>query len=767
MHNSNLPPQDLGFPSLGADANSWFKNLGVLLYQGGASKDPSSFPRRIARDEMGPPQLERLPLVQALHRALSAALDSGLPEVMLQQRLSALKMLYRFAERTGKSMTLDSVVDVFCAWTDFMIQRTELAEDNGEPFERDCGPISYSAGYEYCMKASRVLDVALGRHDGLMVLTKMRPPRQHQSNVGKPKHDSTTHITTERESIAIVRTQCNHESIPDLTVSSSALAEKYEPLNLNILLYLGGSAAAARKVQSQIAIGVLGLPLRDRLDVVCSFHEELSTRTVAGDSPHSIANNMKALRKIYGFADEHGLPMTRDAIVGTYCSWINSLLHRTRISTKISQKNGQNSNSRLKNSTAYTFGTTVGKLINVALERHTNIIELTGLQKKNKRPTAIGVEAEKQNLSETFAFGHMLQDVCDALTTKTVKFASLPVLVTLRNGKTLTLRESVAWTKMDQTSGLGKRYSLANARIEAELSMFIGQTGMNLAQAYDLSLRRFFYTGHHDGYQVRDHKERRGGPVLFEVFKEYKSHFERYLEWRRAFFPGVSLLFPLIKEVGKKQTGKFHANFLRVACEQANITYVPPRSLRGTRVNWLLRRTADPDLTAEIGQHARETLLNVYHRPSYQRALGETINFWSIADPTLVPTQAVAPGQCEGKPEQVALAPRGAPSPDCARASGCLWCVNHKDVDSLDYVWALVTFKNLKIIELSKGPSPKNHGDIPPAKLVIDRLDEKLKAFEESSDLRRDWVLEAKLRAEEEDFHPSFGDEIVELQDKV
>jgi integrase len=153
---------------------------------------------------------------------------------------------------------------------------------------------------------------------------------------------------------------------------------------------------------------------------------------------------------------------------------------------------------------------------------------------------------------------------------------------------------------------------------------------------------------HLDGYQVKEYKARRGGTVLFEIFSEYKPHFERYLAWRRQLFPHSNRLFPFIGIRGRRPDRVVDSHRLREACKGLGLPFVSPRALRNTRVNWLLRMTGDPDLTAEMAQHTKRTLLEVYERPSLQRAMVEVTRFWSEFDPHLARTLAIAPGSCAG-----------------------------------------------------------------------------------------------------------------------
>lgn len=111
--------------------------------------------------------------------------------------------------------------------------------------------------------------------------------------------------------------------------------------------------------------------------------------------------------------------------------------------------------------------------------------------------------------------------------------------------------------------------------------------------------------------------------------------------------------------------------------------------------------------------------------------------------------------------------PGAAPTPDCMRPSGCLWCQSHRDVDSFDYVWALTSFSFLKVIELSKGPLPQFPADITPAQVVIDHVQGMLRWFSQSDEKRKGWVEEARSRWEEGDFHPNFRDEIKQLEGSI
>lgn len=546
-------------------------------------------------------------------------------------------------------------------------------------------------------------------------------------------------------------------SLPDLTFPGVEYGPKETPWNLNILLYVGGAGARTKLVAGMIANGELGMPRFERLELVKKLHEHMVSDLVAGRSRTTAENRIIRLRYLFEHADDNGLSLTIQGITDTFCSWAESMLRRTRRKKKAHRgKQGA-----LSMSAAYSSAATVGFLLNQILERTSNIVELTGLRAPRQTKSATNRSAEKQSLKDTFAFGHVLADICDQTTIEAVQSNDFPFAIKLRTGQ-----EVIAVGKSNPALS---HMTLLNLRIEAELEMFIAQTGMNAAQVIALKLHQFTYVPYDDDYHVKEYKKRRSGEVLFTVFKEYRPHFERYLAWRRAFFPKPNnLLFPFDGLTGTRQESRFNGHRIAKFCKSAGIPHVPPRSLRGVRVNWLLRTTADSRLTAEMVQSTEPVVINVYRHPSQHEATVQITCFWKKADPELNKTQAVAPGGCTGIPKEVPAIPVDAPKPNCDRASGCLWCDAHRDVDSFEYVWAMTSFQRLKLLELSKVPAPKaKDGKGAPAAIVIDRIGAVLEWFKESKDVSRAWVEESRLRMEEGDYHPDWQSRIKQLEGAV
>lgn len=561
-----------------------------------------------------------------------------------------------------------------------------------------------------------------------------------------------------------------HDDLRDapLTFPGILVGPRETPPDLTRLLYSGGARLRLDKARQAIQDGLMGDLRAERLELVHSMHEVITGKLAGGGSATSARNLIEGATTFFAWAEEAHAPLTLVDVQATYLQWAEHLFHRCTVVKDISKR------------TAYTSALRMGELLDGALGRQKTIMKLTRLSRPGSGKPPLGIKAEKQLLQATFSFGRLLQDVCDGLTLSLV-WNTLDVRIPRQAGEPLVLwtggsrpkrqAEWAAWEIRDVEARRRAyadnrslehrgRKAVVNTRILAELLMFIGQTGMNLAQAHQLKLRNFNYSSDIDGYKVRDYKHRRGGEVLFEIFSEYRSHFERYLEWRRAIFPDSDSLFPVIRE-GSHESRAPRFDLVIGLCKQAGVPWTPPTELRGTRVNWLLRRSGDPDLTAEMAQHHKEVLLDVYERPSLQRAIGEIPRFWQANDPMLAcstPSRSVAPGACDGQPLVSPAKPATAPSPDCVRPSGCLWCEHHRDIDTQDYVWSLACFKHLKVLEVSKHCFPSTaETRLHPAQHAIDKLSEKLVWFKNSNATRRSWVEEALARVEEGHYHEDWA----------
>ena len=570
--------------------------------------------------------------------------------------------------------------------------------------------------------------------------------------------------------------------LPDLTFPDMVYGKWETPWDLRRWLYKGGSGTHVTLVASMIDAGKLGRPLVERIELVRQIHEVLSNHVGRGGSRATTVGCFEILSRFFIWADDCEIELSLDSVDQSYRYWTDALLLRVRVGEGLSE------------GTAYRYGGRVGWVLDRVLGRSSPILRTTRLRKPKSAQRAVSPKADKQNLEQTFDLGHFLIDLADGLGVNAI-WGSLPLRLPLRNGQVLELtsglkREENAKppnpkypaqskqaakrvkelrAKWVADTSMRTRSPMINLRIQAEMFMFMGQPAVNLAQAHKLRMDQWSYRASTNGYEVRTFKHRRGGPVEFEIYSNYRQVFERYLKWRAAIFPNDSdgLLFPLLGRGGipsgrhPERAPSFRA--LQDACMRTGVKYLPPSSLRNTNVNWSLRHSQDPDLTAAEKQHSTKTLLGVYEKPSQQRAMVQIKGFWAKHDPAQA---SVGPGSCKHKvPEPIADIPAKATQPDCTTPAGCLFCVNQRDIDSLDHVWSLASYRYLKSFELSTQGIGESQKEMPlhPAELVIERVTSKLNYIESSSQRRGAWVKEALLRIEEGRYHSDWASMIERL----
>ena len=558
-------------------------------------------------------------------------------------------------------------------------------------------------------------------------------------------------------------------AIPDLTFAMVKYGFQETPWDLRVLLYKGGAKENPKLVFNKMAAGKLGRPLLERIELVTRIHQEMTARLAGGESKRTAFSRLRCLRAFFAWADEFESVLSLETVEDTYRLWCDFLLNRVRL-------------KQLKNSSAYGIALGVSSIFSVALERNQPLISATRLRRQKRGARAVGVAADKQNLKDTFAFGHLCLDVIDSLSFDAV-YGPLPVKIQFRDGAILelwsrlkaperlaafqpgyknkanvrrVLQARVAW---ETECSLRTRFPVVNLRIEAELLVFIAQTGMNLSQAQNLRRTQFSYKSTVDGFEVRDYKERRKGEVLFEIFAEYKAVFNAYLAWRdKVFGATADRLFPFVRTMGADYSSPLDfKRFRQGICLPRGIAYVGPQKLRSTRINWLLRISRNLEQTAEQAQHTKQTLVRVYEKPSLQVAQAEIIQFWQKNDPRLCgnPMPCPAPGVCDGVPKPLTGLPPEAPKADCAHPAGCLFCEHHRDIDSEDYVWsvACMRFMNTLILQRFRPPVKGKTDSARHVELTIDVLTTKLNWFSHSNVQRKVWVAEAIEKIAEGEFH--------------
>lgn len=386
-------------------------------------------------------------------------------------------------------------------------------------------------------------------------------------------------------------------------------------------------------------------------------------------------------------------------------------------------------------------------------------------------------KSDRSNLDDIAHFGHFLVWLCNSLTDNSIR-GPLPFVICLPNGRErhwpASMRKSLEGTserhkallmkarnplKPDQQITVNiNRIAMANLRIEAELAIFIAQTGMNVQQAsqLDCSMVRWKLDGD-DILAFKVYKNRRNGQALFRAFKEYRQWLKNYLSWRDIIFPDDNRLFPFTcKSIVPPKDKRRFSQALKNICEEADVPYVCSQKLRKTRQNWLLRLSGNPELSAMMGAHTKVILIKEYEEPHHQSASARISQFHNEFDPSL----SAGPGLC-ASPDRIPISEPDVstitPIPDCISPEGCLFCIYHRDILDSDYPWKLASHSYLKELERNDYERPiKKTSEPHPADLIIDRIESKLLAFTGLSEECAAWVEEAKIRIWEKRYHPAW-----------
>ncbi|WDK35508.1 hypothetical protein JH300_20055 [Xanthomonas campestris pv. campestris] len=261
---------------------------------------------------------------------------------------------------------------------------------------------------------------------------------------------------------------------------------------------------------------------------------------------------------------------------------------------------------------------------------------------------------------------------------------------------------------------------------------------------------------------VRTYKGRRRGEVVFRAFRSYRAHFARYLSWLDACFPDTpDLLFPIVALNERVSWKSTDFKSLKNELVKIGIPYFGPIILRRLKVNWLAEKIGNRSVSAEAAQHLELTNAS-YQRPSLSRAMGEISAFHRTIEKSL---SSLGPGNCLApfQPWQVQCSAPGTPVADCANPAGCLFCVNHQDIESFDYMWSLASYRALKVLETAgdrKAHPVALGGDEhpkPTSAQAADRASEKLIELSAASEVNGDWIREAEDRVRDGNFHPKWA----------
>jgi len=571
----------------------------------------------------------------------------------------------------------------------------------------------------------------------------------------------------------------------DLTFPNYPYGSHQVPWNLRILFYKGAAEKSRKEAASLLEQGHFKEFSLERAKLVCAFHEAFLTLIAQGSARSSIETYLETLWRFYSWADTRELQITKKAVIDTFKEWTEYQLWRFKV-----KKIGSAIYS-------YRQSMMIANLITKALllpglRPAKNLMAQTRMRKPSSKKKVLGTDADKQNLENTFEFGRCLKKICDDLDLSKVR-GELPINIEISASKNILLLGNIINPDLDVLAirdaaarriaenvrrallpseslmDKHKRSKILNVRIEAELLIFVAQTGINVTQSAGLRRENFRWRTVGEGLEVfRVYKGRRDGEAIFRCYKAYKLHLEKYLKWldETGLSKNDQRLFPIISRGIIPAAGsKVRFNSIRPVFKDLEISFIGPRELRKTRVNWLLRRSKDADLTAEQMAHSKQNLLQNYEAPHHQSAVAEIVKFHTETDRSI---QAPGPGMCASngataKPLAGIGTSKDAPQPDCISPEGCLFCVNHRDIMTFDYCWKLASHMKIKNLEVSLYKPSKNQ-EVHPGVKVIEIITAKLEAISRLSEVRSLWVKESYDNVRSGKYHPDWDGHIKLLE---
>lgn len=542
------------------------------------------------------------------------------------------------------------------------------------------------------------------------------------------------------------------DKYPDLKVSFS-FGQSRSFANFFIrCLYKNAFKVPYQVFMSSASSGSYSDPDTARLKLVRILRNNCVNKMESGVSLRGLSEEMIILSRMFRFADDYDLRLNVTSVTKVFAAWTDYMYEEVR--------KGEVGGGR-----AYHMIMTVMKTFLRDIADPFQLKKLAGLARFDRR--------QKQQRDLSVSEGVVLDYCADLLAiieelTIERMLQALPVRVYFGSygfwaELPCSLKHPYRMIRPQEIRNrapisaevlLKKRSPLVNLRIQAELSYFIAQTAMNLGQAIELTLGDYRFQSWKGGYEVRKYKGRRKGDVLFFLYPEYLSHFKQYLEFREhlKLYVDRDELFPLNINRSSSTVNDKGLRTLQNALIRARRVYVSPMKLRKSKSNWLLKRGGSPRVVADMMQHTVETLYRNYSKPDPSLAKIEWKNFFTLLDKS---SPTVALGLCSKIPGRVDGYEGSLLLPDCKNVAACLFCTSYSGVASYDYVWSLISYRYLKLIE---SVNLKNISSLPPVleqyEILLTRIDEILTAFSGQNSKCQGFIETANENVLQENYHP-------------
>lgn len=565
-----------------------------------------------------------------------------------------------------------------------------------------------------------------------------------------------------------------HKNIPNLIIDNILYGSHEVKWDLSILLYKGAVLEQRRLVHELIEKNEFGELILERLGLVIKIYNYYNTIIIKGLSIATVKSSLEKLFQFFRWYETLDINVTEENCEKCFIDWANSTLKRVEL-------------GEVKNYVNYKNCSIVAKIIACSIgvdipKPGTYLMNKTRL--KNNGEDLLTVTNFDEN--DFINFGWFLKDISDGLSLETIR-GILPIRLKLRNGKELVLKGNLiddnlsldkyrnpsdkknvleARRALDPDENLLDKYKrsrIINLRIEVELFIFINQTGMNFSQAIDLKIDDYRWMTDNEFYSVfKVYKGRRQGEAIFKCFKSYRIILDRYIKWLKdvGFKSGDSLFPYLYRGIIKIDKKGNSPELIRDICNDLKISYYNISKIRKFRSNWFASKLENIESIKSVMSHSIETFRKNYERINVDKAIIQIADFH---DKSIQFVNSSGAGMCASNNKNpIAIEGSLDFQPDCISQEGCLFCIYHKDILSYDYFFRLATHAYIKELEMILNPVLGNH----PAKMVIDRINEKLNEICKLGDKEKKEVIKAKAEVRSKSFHPEWAT-LIDILEKI
>lgn len=540
--------------------------------------------------------------------------------------------------------------------------------------------------------------------------------------------------------------------LSDFTIVHHRIENQSSPIwNLLPFIYKNGTKVNCQRVNW--IDDLVKLPIiTSRIEIIIALKQYAVGLLDYGTTHISLKNYIYKLKYLIRYIDENSKDFdTPEAIGHVLYDFAEYEFERTLL-------------KKIKPASAYHNVNQVAVFLKGAIEGIDFDIKHTRLKNERTSRRAISRTAEKTMLSDAAKLARFCFDLTQNFLPTSLTTGKLPIEINVSSE--LSKKNINLTPHKKQPTIVEKNFTKTHAaqafnnRVSAELMIFLAMTVQNIAPSLKLLRTKFDYKPLGEQYEIREYKNRRGGEVLFKIPKPYKPYFEQYLNFIDEYAPNSILVFPFLqKNIGyRKRTDANFASFKNI-CISSDISWTTPRQFRKIGLNILMRLCSDDETSAEYANHGVTVFRQSYEFPSLQRTIIEVTRFWEKNDPLAHgrPMVSLFNTPCNGMPVRIDDATNKLPEPDCISPTGCIGCKHYRDDNSLEYVWNLLSFKYLKIIESSSHRT----NELKPSNIAIDWANLKINWFKNSDNTQyKKWVKESEMRIEEGDYHPNWSRKI-------